>query len=61
MATPLINARSLLLLALPPLLWAGNAVVGRALIDSAPPVLLNALRWSLVALLLLPFTRQLWR
>jgi drug/metabolite transporter (DMT)-like permease len=49
----------LLLLSLPPLLWAGNAVVGRALIDSCPPVLLNLLRWLLALALLLPFTRGL--
>jgi len=56
-----LTPRLLLLLTLPPLLWAGNAVVGRALIDSAPPVLLNALRWLLALLLLLPLTRAPWR
>lgn len=50
----------LLLLSLPPLLWAGNAVVGRALVDSTPPLLLNTLRWLLALALLLPFTRGLW-
>lgn len=50
----------ILLLSLPPLLWAGNAVVGRALIDSVPPLLLNTLRWLLALALLLPFTRGLW-
>jgi drug/metabolite transporter (DMT)-like permease len=50
-----------LLLLLPPLLWAGNAVVGRALIDQIPPLLLNGLRWLLALVLLLPFTRLLWR
>ena len=61
MAAPAFTPRLLLLLCLPPLLWAGNAVVGRALIDSAPPVLLNALRWLLALLALLPFTRAIWR
>ena len=43
-----------LLLTLPPLLWAGNAVVGRALVGSVPPLELNAMRWGLAFLLLLP-------
>jgi drug/metabolite transporter (DMT)-like permease len=42
------------LLVLPPLLWAGNALTGRLLADTVPPLLLNALRWWLAALLLLP-------
>lgn len=61
MKPPALSPRLLLLLTLPPLLWAGNAVVGRALIDSAPPVLLNTLRWLAALLLLLPFTRAPWR
>lgn len=43
-----------LLLALAPLLWAGNAVVGRALVGRIPPLELNALRWALAFVLLLP-------
>jgi drug/metabolite transporter (DMT)-like permease len=43
-----------LLLTLPPLLWAGNAVVGRLMVGSVPPLALNALRWALASLLLLP-------
>jgi drug/metabolite transporter (DMT)-like permease len=39
---------------LPPLLWAGNAVVGRLTVGSVPPLALNCLRWALAALLLLP-------
>ena len=42
-----------LLLMVPPLLWAGNATVGRLLAGSVPPLLLNAMRWW-VALLLRP-------
>ena len=48
--TPRIAA----LLTLPPLLWAGNAVVGRLLVGSVPPLALNALRWGLAFVLLLP-------
>ncbi len=43
-----------LLLVLPPLLWAGNAVVGRALVGSVAPLELNAMRWALAFVLLLP-------
>ena len=49
-----IDARTAVLLTLPPLLWAGNAVVGRLAVGSVPPLTLNFLRWALAALLLLP-------
>ena len=42
------------LLTVPPLLWAGNALVGRLLADVMPPLLLNAVRWWAALLLLLP-------
>ena len=47
-----------LLLTVPPLLWAGNAVVGRAVADLIAPMALNFLRWVLAFACLLPFT---WR
>jgi drug/metabolite transporter (DMT)-like permease len=50
-----IDARAALLMTLPPLLWAGNAVVGRLTVGSVPPLMLNCLRWALAALILLPF------
>ncbi|MDB5751091.1 MAG: putative transporter [Ramlibacter sp.] len=43
-----------LLLTLPPLLWAGNAVVGRMVSGLVPPITLNFLRWVLAFVLLLP-------
>lgn len=43
-----------LLLTIPPLLWAGNAVVGRLVNDLVPPVTLNFLRWVLAFVILLP-------
>jgi drug/metabolite transporter (DMT)-like permease len=49
-----INARTALLMTFPPLLWAGNAVVGRMTVGSVPPLMLNCLRWVLAALILLP-------
>lgn len=43
-----------LLLTIPPLMWAGNAVVGRMVGELVPPMTLNLLRWLLAGLLLLP-------
>ena len=43
------------LLVLPPLFWAGNAVVGRALVGHFPPLALSFWRWALAFLVLLPF------
>lgn len=45
---------TLLWLILPPLLWAGNAVAGRLAVGTVSPLLLNALRWAIAALILLP-------
>ena len=50
-----------LLLTLPPLLWAGNAVVGRMVAPLVPPLALNFLRWALAFLFLLPFAWPLLR
>ena len=49
-----LTPRLALLLTLPPLLWAGNAVVGRLMVGQVPPLTLNLLRWLLTALVLLP-------
>jgi drug/metabolite transporter (DMT)-like permease len=49
-----VTPTAALLLTLPPLLWAGNAVVGRMVASMASPMTLNFLRWSLAFLLLLP-------
>lgn len=50
-----------LLLTMPPLLWAGNAVVGRMVAPLVPPLTLNFLRWALAFMLLLPFASHLLR
>jgi drug/metabolite transporter (DMT)-like permease len=55
------SGRSALLMALPPLLWAGNAVVGRLLVGSVPPLTLNFIRWLLATLLLLPLGWRILR
>jgi drug/metabolite transporter (DMT)-like permease len=49
-----LTPRLALLLTLAPLLWAGNAVVGRLMVGQVPPLTLNLLRWVLTALILLP-------
>ena len=49
-----ISWRTAALLTLPPLLWAGNAVLGAIVVASIPPLALNALRWSLAFVFLLP-------
>ena len=43
------------LLLLPPLLWAGNFIAGRAVSHEVPPVALSLIRWGLAFLCLLPF------
>jgi drug/metabolite transporter (DMT)-like permease len=53
-----LSARLALLMTLPPLLWAGNAVVGRLMAGQVPPLTLNFLRWLLAVLFLLPLA---WR
>ena len=50
-----------LLLAVPPLMWAGNAVVGRLAADLIPPMTLNFLRWLIAFLILLPIAWQILR
>ncbi|MDB5872577.1 MAG: putative transporter [Ramlibacter sp.] len=52
--TERLTFRTAALLVVPPLLWAGNAVVGRLVNGLVPPVTLNFLRWALAFLLLLP-------
>jgi drug/metabolite transporter (DMT)-like permease len=56
-----VTARTALLMTLPPLLWAGNAVVGRLMVGSVPPMTLNFLRWVIASLILLPLGRQALR
>ena len=51
-----------LLLAFPPLFWAGNVIVGRAVRGEIPPLSVNWWRWMVAAAILLLFLhRGLWR
>ena len=49
-----LNLRTAALLTVPPILWAGNAVVGRMMNGLVPPITLNFLRWALAFVFLLP-------
>lgn len=49
-----LSLKTIFLLTLPPLLWSGNAVVGRMVAPLISPMTLNVLRWALALLVLLP-------
>ncbi|MEN9780929.1 MAG: hypothetical protein RL087_222 [Pseudomonadota bacterium] len=49
------------LLVVPPVLWAGNAVVGRLMNGLVPPITLNFLRWAVAFVLLLPLAAWVLR
>ncbi len=53
-----LNPAGALLLTIPPLLWAGNAVVGRLVHALVPPMTLNFLRWALAFVILLPLAHR---
>jgi len=53
-----LTFRTALLLTIPPVCWAANAVVARALVGEFPPLALSFLRWVLAGCLLAPFV---WR
>jgi drug/metabolite transporter (DMT)-like permease len=56
-----LTVSTALMLTVPPLLWAGNAVVGRMVHDLVPPITLNFLRWAIALLLLLPLGGWVFR
>jgi drug/metabolite transporter (DMT)-like permease len=56
-----LTPRNAALLLIPPLLWAGNAVVGRMIADLIPPITLNFFRWALAFVLLLPLAHRMLR
>ncbi len=55
--TQRLTPRLALLLTVPPLMWAGNAVVGKLAVGAAPPIGLNLARWLLAFALLWPLGR----
>jgi drug/metabolite transporter (DMT)-like permease len=50
-----LDRNTAFLLTLPPLFWAGNAVLARLLVGEVPPLALSLMRWTLALLLFLPF------
>lgn len=61
MNTPASSSKSsnwmvYLILMLPPLMWAGNFVVGRAIRDDISPTMLSFGRWIIALICLLPFS-----
>ena len=53
-----LSALTIFYLTTAALMWAGNAIVGKILVQSSSPVLLNTIRWGVTALLLIPIA---WR
>jgi drug/metabolite transporter (DMT)-like permease len=56
-----LTPSTILLLTIPPLLWAGNAIVGRLVREAVPPMTLNLLRWAIALLILLPLGRAAFK
>lgn len=54
MSTPKITPIAALLLTIAPVLWAGNAVLGRVLAPWISPMTLSLVRWLIALVLLLP-------
>lgn len=66
--TSRLTPSTILLLVLPPLLWASNAVVGRMVQGMVPPVMMNFIRWLIAFAVLLPLAAwvlkpgsEMWR
>jgi drug/metabolite transporter (DMT)-like permease len=56
-----LTPRTAALLLVPPLLWAGNAIVGRLIHTLIPPLTLNFFRWVLAFALLWPLAHEVLR
>ena len=62
MAPARLSAATIALLVAPPLFWAGNAVLARALVGEFPPLALSFWRWALAFVLIAPFAAtSVWR
>src|SRR5690606_2695244 len=55
-----LTPSTLAFLIIPPLMWAGNAVVGRIVSEQIPPFTLNFLRWVLASIILIPLGRAIF-
>jgi drug/metabolite transporter (DMT)-like permease len=58
---PQLAISTIFYLTLATLLWAANAIAGRALVGSVSPITLSAVRWGLAALILLPLGWQVFK
>jgi drug/metabolite transporter (DMT)-like permease len=58
---PRLTPLTALLLTVPPLLWAGNAVVGRLVRELVSPLTLNFARWVIAFAILLPLAANVLR
>jgi len=57
-----LTASTTALLIAPPLFWAGNAVLARALVGDFPPLALSFWRWTLAFVVIAPFAaRSVWQ
>lgn len=56
-----LSPMTLVLLVVPPLMWAGNAVLGRLIAPQVSPITLNLIRWVLAFFILLPMAGSLLR
>lgn len=56
-----LSLSTALLLVIPPVLWAGNAIVGRMVHTLIPPITLNFFRWAIALLILLPLAHSIYR
>ena len=62
MASARLSPTTTALLVAPPLFWAGNAVLARALVGEFPPLALSFWRWTLACVLIAPFAAtSVWR
>jgi len=61
MNRPVLTPSTILLLTVPPVLWAGNAIVGRLVRDAVPPMTLNLIRWTIALLVLVPLGQAAFR
>ena len=59
--TQRLSTATIALLVIPPLLWAGNSIVGRMVHSVVPPMTLNFLRWAIAFIVLLPLAGSVLR
>lgn len=56
-----LSPSTIAMLTIAPLMWAGNAVVGRVVHDLISPMLLNFVRWAIAFIVILPLAYPILR